>query len=302
MVMRGGIWAVTLRAQDAEPVGSVSLRLVTPGYFNTMGIPVVRGRDVATADTLESPFVAVVSASFARQHWPGQDPIGQRFFVAFRERTVVGVVGDVRVRGLERESEPQVYIPSRQVPDGGLPFYAPKDLVVRASVPVETLVPAVRSIIASVDPEQPVSDVRLLSAIVADETSGRRAQLRVVAGFAVVAFVLAAVGVHGLLSFAVTSRTRDIGIRIALGARPGEIVRMVVGRGLTLAMSGVVVGGALAIATGRWLQSLLVGVSPADGRVLATAAVLVLGMAALGALLPARRATAIDPITAIRTE
>lgn len=266
-----------------------------------MGIPLVRGRAVAASDTMQGPFVAVVSASFASRHWPGQDPVGRRFFVAFFERTVVGVAGDVRVRGLERDSEPQVYLPSRQVPDGGLVFYAPKDLVVRASVPVSTLVPALRSIVSAADPEQPLSDVRLLSDIVAGDIAGRRAQLFVVFGFAVIAFALAAFGVHGLLSFAVSSRTRDIGVRIALGAQPRRILGMVLGRGLLLSVVGLSAGMMLAAGAGVFLQSLLVGVDPTDPGVFGAAAILVVAMTVGGALLPAHRAARIDPIDAIRT-
>jgi ABC-type antimicrobial peptide transport system permease subunit len=246
--------------------------------------------------------VAVVSESFASQHWPGQDPIGRRFFVAFRDRTVAGVVGNIRVRGLERESEPQVYLPSRQVPDGGLMFYAPKDLVVSATVPVTSLIPSVREIIARADPQQPVSDVRTLSDVVRAETAPRQAQVRVLAGFAGIAFLLAGVGVHGLLAFAVSSRTREIGLRMALGARSGEIIRMVMRRGLLLAMVGVAIGIAVAFGAGRALQAVLAGVSPSDWQTFAAAAGLTVAMTLIGCLLPAVRAVRVDPLTAIRSE
>jgi putative ABC transport system permease protein len=302
MVMRGGIWPITLGGADDPEAGTVSLRLVTPGYFDTMGIALRRGRDLAANDTMQAPFVAVVSESFANRHWPGQNPVGRRFFVAFFERTVVGVAGDVRVRGLERDSEPQVYVPSRQVPDGGLMFYAPKDLVVRASVPVASLTQSVRHIVSAADPEQPLSDVRLLSDIVAGDAAGRRAQLFVILGFAAVAFALAAFGVHGLLSFTVSSQTRDIGVRMALGAPPWSILGSVLGRGLILSAVGLVAGVMMAAGAGRLLQSLLAGVNPADPGVFGAAGILVIAMTVGGALLPARRASRIDPIAAIRTE
>jgi len=301
LVMRGGIWPVTLGGRGDPEVGTVSLRLVTPGYFDTMRIPLHRGRDVAAGDTMQGPLVAVVSDSFARRHWPDQDPIGRQFFVAFFERTVIGVAGDVRVRGLERDSEPQVYLPSRQVPDGALIFYAPKDLVVRANVPPTTLVPALRQIVAAADAEQPLSDVRLLSDIVAGDTAGRRAQLFVVLGFAVIAFVLAAFGLYGLLSFAVASQTRDIGVRMALGAPPRRILGMVMGRGLALSLTGLAIGAIIAAGTGRWLQSLLAGVDPVDPGVFGAAGLLVAAMTIGGASMPAFRAARIDPIDAIRT-
>jgi len=134
-------------------------RFVTPGFFAAAGIPIRQGRDVGEADTRSAPFVAVVSESFARDHFPGASAIGRRFKMAFAERLVVGVVRDIRVRGLERPSEPQVYLPSGQVPDGGLILYAPKDLIVRAETSLEPLVPAIRAIVARADPEQPISDV-----------------------------------------------------------------------------------------------------------------------------------------------
>jgi putative ABC transport system permease protein len=279
-----------------------SLRFVTPGFFSTMEIPLLRGRDVADADTRDALWVAVVSQSFADQMFPNQDPIGRQFFIAFRERTIVGVVGNIQVRGLERQSEPQVYLPSRQVGDDALVFYAPKDLVVGATVPAATLTPAVRQIIAHADPQQPISDVRMLSDLLDSETAARRVQVRVLGGFAAISFLLAAVGIHGLLAFAVSSRIREIGLRMALGARAGEIVAMVMRRGASLAAIGVVIGVGLAIVAGRTLQSVLAGVSPADPAVFAGAVSLALLMTLFGCLLPAIRAVRVDPIEAIRTE
>ena len=163
MVMGGGIWqVVTPETVVADDARSASVRFVTPDYFATMQIPVVKGRGVAMTDTQASQWVAVVSRSLADRHWPGQDPIGRHFSIALSERVVVGVVGDVRVRGLERESEPQVYLPSTQVNDGWLTFYVPKDLVVRTAGATAPVVAAIREAVIRADPEQPVSDVRTL--------------------------------------------------------------------------------------------------------------------------------------------
>jgi predicted permease len=314
MVMRGGIWPIILDpsrlstearsswAPDPTETRMASFRLTTPGFFATIGAPLLRGRDISDADIFDSPWVAVVSQSFADQHWPGQDPLGRQFFIAFRERTVVGVVGTIRVRGLERDSEPQVYVPSRQVEPRGLLGYAPKDLVVSGTVPITTLTPAIRQIIARADPQQPISDVRLLSDIVHAETAPRRAQIQVLGAFAAIAFLLAGVGIHGLLAFAVSSRTREIGLRMALGARTTELVGMVMRRGLLLALSGVILGVALALAAGRWLQSILAGVSPSDPQTFAGAIALAMLMTLSGCLLPSLRAVRIDPIAAIRDE
>lgn len=312
MVMRGGIWPIILDfarlgdearsswAPDPTETRMASFRPTTPGFFRATGVPLVGGRDVSDTDTFDAPWVAVVSQSFADQMWPGQDPLGRQFFIAFRERTVVGVVGTIKVRGLERESEPQVYVPAGQVPDNTLVFYAPKDLVVSASVPTAPLVPAIRQIIARADPQQPISDVRMLSEIVEAETAPRRVQVRVLAGFAAIAFLLAGVGIQGLLAFAVSSRTREIGVRMALGARSSEIIGLVLRRGVILAALGVPIGVALAAATGRALQSVLAGVSPADPQVFGAAVALTLLMTIAGCLVPAVRAVQVDPVVAIR--
>ncbi len=306
MVMRGGIWPVIVDGKSVETQRSgahtASLRYVTPGFFATMGIPLHRGRDVGESDSMDAPFAAVVSESFVRRYWPDQDPLGRHFTMAFHDRMVVGVVGDIRVRGLERNSEPQVYLPCRQVPDGWLAFYPPKDLVIRSATGPGTLLPAVRRIIRGADAEQPVSDVRTMADIVEEQTASRSAQVRVLGAFAVIAFLLAGVGIHGLLSFAVSRRTQEIGVRIALGAQPGEIVKMIVRQGAVLAGAGIVPGVVLAYAAGRAMEGLLAGVQPGDALTFASAIGLCVLMTVLGSLVPALRAVRIDPISAIRSE
>jgi len=311
MTMRGGIWEVLSTTADPTSPGgftrldpkqsySASIRYVTPRFFETLGTPIVTGRDVSATDTLETPFVAVVSESFARRHFPNQDPIGRSFAIAMDVRTIVGVVGDIKVRGLERESEPQVYMPATQ--QRILYFYSPKDLVIRATVPVATLVPAVRAIIAGADPELPIMALQTLEQVVAAETAPRVVQLRVLGGFAAIAFLLAAIGIHGLLAFTVASRTREIGVRIALGAKARDIMWMVMGRSTMLAIIGVSVGAVLAFAAGKSMQAMLFGVDPGDVRVFAAAVMLSLLMALAGSLAPAWRAVRVDPITATRTD
>jgi predicted permease len=304
MVMRGMIWGVSVPGQPQLPAErrTASLRFVTPGFFAALGIPLRSGRDVRDSDTQTSPFVAVVSESFTNRYWPGQDPIGRRFTVASRERSVIGVVGDVRVRGLERESEPQVYLPSRQVNDGALSAYIPKELVVKSSVHPAALVPSIRAIVARADPQQPVSDIQRLAEIIEAETAPRRVQVRVVGAFAVIAFLLAGIGLHGLLAYNVSQRAREIGVRVALGAERSSILVMVMRRGLALAIAGIGLGAALALAAGRTLQALLAGVSPTDAGTFAAAAGLAMLMTIGGSLLPALRAVRVDPIDIIRTE
>ncbi len=313
MVMPGGIWSIQTEGQTSQSQHTASLRFVTPGFFDVMRIPIERGRDVTESDVGEAITVAVVSASFAERHWPGQDPLGRRFHFGllgggttrlgpFQDRTVVGVVGDIRVRGLERTSEPQVYLPYLQVPDDAMVFYAPKDLVVRSTGDAAAFGPFLRRIVSRVDPAQPVSDVRSLDSILAGETAPRRVQVRVLGAFAAVAVLLAGIGIHGLLAFAVSARTSEIGVRLALGASARDILRLVLRQGALLAVVGVAVGLALAFAAGQGLQAVLAGVSPRDLLVFLAATVVVLATAVGGGLLPALRALRVDPLTAIRTE
>jgi predicted lysophospholipase L1 biosynthesis ABC-type transport system permease subunit len=243
-----------------------------------------------------------VSEGFVRQYWPGEDPIGRRFSFAFQERTVVGVVGEVRVRGLEQTSEPQVYLPAGQVPDSAVVGYTPKDLVVRFSGDPGLLLPALRAIVERADPEQPVSDVRMMEEIVADQTASRATQARLLGALAAVALLLASVGIHGVLAFAVSTRTREIGVRLALGAGRGDVVRMILGQGVALALAGAVPGALAAYAGGRAMRALLASVDPGDAATFGTVTALCLGMAAAGALVPALRAVRVDPMTALRAE
>jgi putative ABC transport system permease protein len=304
MVMGGGIWPVGLPGEPVErrPGHTASMRFVTPGFFKTLEVPIRKGRDVSEADTTTTPLVAVVSESFVNRYWPGQDGIGRRFTFAFNERTIVGIVADIRVRGLERQSEPQVYLPYRQQPGSSFIGYVPRDLVVRASTPLDQLVPAVRSIIHAVDPLQPIADIQTMTGIVDAQTTPRSVQVRVLAGFALVAFLLAAVGIHGVLSFAVSQRTQEIGVRIALGAQRGDILGMVMKQGALTVAAGLVPGLALAYVAGRSLEALLVGVTPGDLATFAAATGLTIVMALAGTLLPTLTALRVDPIIAIRTE
>jgi ABC-type antimicrobial peptide transport system permease subunit len=308
MVMRGGIWPVSIPGLPVEVKRTdevASLRFVSPDFFTTLGIPLRLGRDVRDSDTGEAPFVAVVSESFARRYWPGQDPLGRRFDFAFFERAVVGVVADIRVRGLERESEPQVYLPYRQVPDGGLVYYAPRELVLRLADPGKdrgAILAAVRRVVREVDPELPLSEVRTLEEVVEGETAPRATQIRVLGAFAGLSLLLAGLGIYGLLSFAVSQRRAEIGLRIAFGARASDILRMVLREGAILALAGTLVGAALGYLAGAAMEALLAGLAPADASTYAFAAAVALLMAVFGSLFPALRAVRVDPNHVIRAE
>ena len=304
MAMRGGIWPVEAPGQGAVQqeleTNTASLRIVTPAYFQTLRIPLQSGRDVAESDTFDSQFVAVVSESFAKRYWPRGDAIGRTFKFAYFERTIVGIAADVRVRGLERISEPQVYVPYKQFPDGGVPFYAPKDLLIRSAGDPTALIPAVRGIIRAADPELPISDVRPMAAIVALETASRRTQISVLGLFAAMALLLAGVGIHGLLAFAVSQRRQEIGVRMALGARPANVVGMVLRESSVLAGIGCVTGMVLGYFSGRAFDAILAGVRPNDIPTFVAAAAVTLLMTLSGSLVPALRAVKVDPSTALR--
>ncbi len=304
MLMRGGIWGVTLegRPEESTNANPASLRFVTPGFFETLRIPIRLGRDVRETDTRDAPFVAVVSDAFVRRHFPGENPLGRRFKFGFHDRTVVGVVGDIKVRGLEASSEPQVYLSYQQADDGEIIGYAPKDLVVRTAEPAGRMLPAIRGIVRRVDSQVPLSDVQPLTAIVRAETAPRRVQAGILLAFAGIAVLLAGVGIHGLLALTVSSRLREIGVRIAMGARRRDILEMVLRQAAALAGLGVVLGVLVAYAAGRAMQALLAGVSPADGATFAAAVGLSVTTALLGSLLPALRAVRVDPMTVIRAE
>lgn len=304
MTMTGGIMRADIPGREIRRDGrdNVSRRYVTPGFFETLRIPIRAGRDVDEGDTGEAGQVAVVSESFVERYWPGEDALGRVFDAQGQTRTIVGVVGDIKVRGLERRSEPQIYLPAGQIPADELSFYGPKDLVIRADVPAPTLLPAVRRIVGSADPDQPISNVMRMEEIVAGQTAVRRAQLRVLAALAVIAAVLAAVGIHGLLAYTVTQRRQEIGVRLAVGARPRVIARLILREGLILAALGIVPGLIAAYGAGRWMDSLLFGVEPSDPATILGATALCVAMTVAGSFLPARRAAQVSPMSVMRAE
>jgi putative ABC transport system permease protein len=309
----GGIWPVTGtgdedKERDQSGIKTAAMRIVSSEYFEAMRIPVRTGRDIRDSDTLDTPPVAVVSESFARRYWPNQDPIGRKFHFAFdnfpfaeQDRTVVGVVGDVRFRGLERTNEPQVYLSYKQLPDRTATSYAPRALIVRTPADATALVPAVRRIIQKADPEMPVTDIQQLQDIVAFQTAPRSTQIRIIGAFAALSLLLAGIGIHGLLSFAVGQRTSEFGLRIALGAQTRDILSMVMHEGLVLSGAGATLGLILSYFAAKSMQTLLAGIGPFDPATVAVAATLALVMTLSGSLLPALRAMRTDPTNVMRS-
>jgi len=304
MAMSGGVWGAVITGREVirDASNSATLRYATPQFFATLGIPLRRGRDIAETDDANQPFVAVVSESFANRYWPNEDPIGKHFQFALSDRMVAGVVGDVRHRGFEQTSEPQVYVPPKQVRANFLTYYSPKDLAIRSTLPTSQLLPEIRRIVRDADPLQPISNVHTMDEIVASKTASRLAQLRVLGILAAIALLLASVGIHGLLSFAVSRRTQEIGVRVALGAQRSEILSMFLREGLLLGLGGVLPGVLIAYAAGRAMEALLAGVHPADPLTISIGVALVCLATLVGCLRPALRASRIDPIEALRSE
>lgn len=304
MVLTGGIAGVVVPGQ--EPISArrmgVGFRLVTDQYFQALGIPLRRGRDIEQADTRDRPLVAIVSQSFVDRYWPGQDPIGKTFEIRDDTRTVIGVVDDIKVRGLERSAEPQVYIPARQSAEllGGL--YVPKDLVIRAPRQGLALASAVREIVRQVDADQPVARVQMMEEVLSGQTAARATQVRILGALAALAVLLAGVGIHGLLAFTVAQRGREIGVRLALGAETSSVARMVVSEAAGMAIIGIIPGVLGAYAAARGMSALLFGVPAADPVTILVAAAVCLATAVVGALRPALKAARVNPISALKSD
>jgi ABC-type antimicrobial peptide transport system permease subunit len=304
MVLTGGIARVVLPGQEVRRDGdyTVSRRYLTSQFFSTLAIPLTKGRDLEDADADQRRNVAVISEAFVQRYWPNDDPIGKRFLFQDSLTTVVGVVRDIKVRGLERSSEPQMYLPSSRSPAGLLSAHDPKDLVIRASGSAPALLAAVREIVRRADGDQPISDVRPLADVLATQTAPRVAQLRVLVALAGIALLLAGLGINGLLAYTVSQQRQEIGVRLALGAEPGRIARRVVRDGLAIVSLGLIPGLLVALAAGRTMSALLFGVQPGDPVTLLLTVALCIAIAIAGTALPALRAVRVSPMTVMRAE
>ncbi|MBZ5496311.1 MAG: ABC transporter permease [Acidobacteriia bacterium] len=275
---------------------------VSPDYFRAMQIPLLEGRPFTERDVMEIPPVVVINEILARRFWPEQNPLGRRLILGSTigadqtPRTVVGVVGNVRSAGLESEPGPEIYVPYPQNP------WPTMTAVIRATSDPIRLVGAVRKEILALDPDQPVYNVRPLEEVLGASLAARRFQMLLLGIFAAVALIMAAIGVYAVMAEVVTQRTHEIGIRMALGARPHDVLKLVVGRGIRMSLAGVAVGLAGALALTRWMSSLLFGVSPTDPMTFTLISLILTGVALLACYIPARRASRLDPIVAVRYE
>lgn len=294
-----------VRPEVPEPEGGIpwaSWRLISPGYFETLGIPVLRGRDFSTDDLAfagEGPLPTLISQRIAEQLWPGEDPIGRAITLwAGQDETpgeVLGVVGDMRERGIDADPTLAVY----------LPYFAPgwpPELVVHTAGPPTAAVPAIRSILAEMDPNIPLSDVATLDEMVGRSVGGARFITLLVSLFAVLALLLALAGVYGVQSYSVAQQTSEIGVRVAIGASKAQILKKVIFQAMRPAVLGVVVGLVGAFALSRFLTTLLFQVEATDPLTYAGVAGVLVLAALVSAWLPARRASKVDPVIAFRTE
>ena len=287
------------RPATPEESANASYLAATPGYFRALQIPLVAGRAFNEQDTEKSPMVVVINETMARRFWPGESPVGKRITIWRDEkfpREVVGVVGDTRSEPGE-PAGPQMYVPYAQDANWGS-----LSLVVRSSVEPASLVAAARNEIHALDKAIPVYNARPMADVVAAAQADRRASTLLVGAFALLALLLSLVGIYGVTAYYVTQRTHEIGVRMALGARAGHVIGLVMGQGLRLTLGGLALGICGAFALTRLLESLLYEVKPTDPVTFAAAAVLLAAVALLACLLPARRATKVDPLTALRAE
>ena len=275
------------------------LATVSGGYFPAMGIPLIAGRLFQDRDVEKAPQVAIVNTVLAKRSWPGENPIGKR--LRFDDNssdwfTIVGIVGDSRQLGLGEELPPLLYFPYEQFP---LPFTT---VVVRSSLPASSITPLLKTQLAAIDPDLSFGDIDPLETVVKDSVQEPRFRATLIGIFALLALILAAVGVYGLISYTVTQRTREIGIRVALGAAPKQVLLPVVREGLLLATAGIAIGLVGAVAASRALSAFLFGVAATDPLTFSAVALLLLGVALLASYVPSRRALKVDPIIALRAE
>jgi predicted permease len=311
--LRGGsMQPVAVEGHEALEMAhqpEVSVRVLSPQFFRTMRIPIVRGRDFTDADTPTSPAVVVINESTAKQFWPNEDPIGKRLTLTFfpkAVREVVGVVADVKDRGLDSQAPVStVYWPISQFyfPEAFGSFRAfPLQLAVRTVAEPETLTLAIRRAVQEVSAATPVLEVRTMEAIVDESMSPQRFSMLLLASFAGLALVLAGVGLYSVLAYATRQRVKEIGIRIALGAGVSDVLRMVVTEGMRPTLLGVGIGIAAAISLSHVLAALIYGVQPTDAATFVAVSALLTVIGFLASIIPAYRATRVDPVRTLRDE
>ncbi len=299
-------WDPALRIEDRPlPPGasaeSVNWRLVTADYFRTMSIPLLKGRAFTDADNETSEKVALINNALARKFWPGETPIGKRINTGFEGKgvwvTIVGIVGDVHQQSLREPTVPEMYRPFFQ--HNELP---PLTIMIRAATPASALGPAIRSAVWSIDNNVPITDLQPMTEVVAQSISQARATMLMLTAFAAIGLILGIIGIYGVISYSVAQRTHEIGVRMALGARSPDVIRLVLGQGLRLTLIGAALGVMGALALTRLISSLLFGVTATDPSTFAIITLFLAAVALLASYIPARRAAKLSPMVALRYE
>jgi len=302
-----GDWGIRIEGRPSDPRDNLAAdwQVVTPGYFEALGTPLRGGRTFTDADRADTLLVIVINETMAKKYWPGVDAIGRRMRMGRSEWiTVVGVVADIHHRGLDMQPRPEMYRPHTQFRYGGpeAPAVSTMTWAVRTADDPRAATSYARAAIHAVDPKLGISDIATMDQVVADSTSDRRLNMLLFALLGSLALALATVGVYGVVAYSVSQRTHEIGVRMAIGAKPGDVVRMMVSEGGRLAVVGVVLGSVAALAGARLIRGLLFEVSATDPLTFAAVAAALLGVALLASYIPARRATRVDPMVALRGE
>jgi putative ABC transport system permease protein len=302
----GGGWSIMVDGRVLKSISEAPApepEQVSPGYFEAMGMPIVRGRTFTDADRGDAPMVAVVNEAMARELWPGEDPIGHTIKM-FNDKapwvTVVGMVKDARSDGIQADVRPTMFFPYAQA--GTSAYYTPltMSLVVRTTGDPFAVAGAVRAAVRALDSNVPISSMQSMEQIVANSIADRHFSTMLLSAFAALALLLAGIGIYGVIAYGVSQRTYEIGLRMALGAQRGSVMALVMAQGLRLTLAGLAIGIVGALVVARALRSLLVGVPPMDLPTLGVVSVVLAGIALLACALPARRAMAVAPTEALR--
>ena len=302
------MWSILVDGSPMMSVGEAPAAMpqqVTPGYFRTMGIPVLRGREFTLEDREDAPLVAVVNEAAVKKLWPNKNPIGGTIKMlnpTMPWATVIGVVKDVRSAGYQAEIPPTMYFPHAQAAKSAYYSSAAMHLVVKADNDPLALAGPVREVVRRLNASTPVSQVQTMEAVVAASVASRRFSTQLLVGFAALALLLAGIGIYGVIAYDVSQRTYEIGLRMALGAQSGQVAGMMLGRGVRMVALGLVIGVGGSLAVTGVLKSLLVDVSRLDPLTIGGVVVVLAVVAAGAAYLPARRASAVDPMVALRRD
>ena len=308
---KGGASGFVIEGRSAKEMIAMGLsfdanhREVSSDYLKTMNIPLRRGRYINESDSIDSMPVAVINETMARQYWPNVEALGKRFKIGDPDSqvpwmTIVGIVADHPQMGLDVPVKAEMYLPYRQVSNH--PWFAPRDMAIRTTVDPRSIVSAVRSEVFAVDPTQPISSVDTMSELLEKETVNRRIGMVLLTAFAGLALLLASLGIYGVLSYFVAQQTAEIGLRLALGAKTRDIFGLVMKKGMGLVLLGIAIGLVASLALMRLISSLLFGITATDFRTFGAIAILLTTIALLACIIPARRATKVDPMVALRYE